>query len=583
MAYTGVDKWGKDSKQKDFEKQQYKKNFKANNPGKALSDEGLEDIYNRRNQESVDAKAKNKSSGAFSHITNKTWVQEADKSSGVSAQEAANRETALNRAKQSKANREAESAAAQNNARVMGEQKAHQKGAGRFEGSAAAEASATGKMINTGATTDLNKGMQTGAQQTPLTRKQELENKYDKEIFYKDPSGENHVTGGMSYVHGYAGSNPMKEGQDEGEYMKGMKDNWVSRQLLGEKYDKEIFHKDPGGDKSKNITGDMSHAYAYAAKNPMKETGQDESEYLAGMRDDWIDREMLGQKYDKEIFHKDPGGDQSKNVTKDMSHAHAYVAKSPMKEGQDEGEYLAGMRDDWINQQMDAGKGYQQGINAKNAWKKEGKKSKGKEFLDNKVAEQKPPESTPVTQEPPSQTAPPQSTPVTQEPPSQTAPPQGMPEAVFPGGSDPKKPYTTGDEPTTTIPSYRSRHDQTPPPQAAPPKGGMNTGATTDLSGGRPDEFQYTIPKHRPEDYGLPDAPPSYQEPERDYIKYNKGNQSGLSDDEARYAMLTGSGQSSYGDDDDDAARRYAMLTGNNAYSDPGQTQLDRYTSRYTR
>ena len=522
MAYTGVDKWGKDSKQKDFEKQQYKKNFKANNPGKALSDEGLEDIYNRRNQESVDAKAKNKSSGAFSHITNKTWVQEADKSSGVSAQEAANRETALNRAKQSKANREAESAAAQNNARVMGEQKAHQKGAGRFEGSAAAEASATGKMINTGATTDLNKGMQTGAQQTPLTRKQELENKYDKEIFYKDPSGENHVTGGMSYVHGYAGSNPMKEGQDEGEYMKGMKDNWVSRQLLGEKYDKEIFHKDPGGDQSKHVSGDLSHAYAYAAK-------------------------------------------------------------SPMQKGQDEGEYLAGMRDDWINQQMDAGKGYQQGINAKNAWKKEGKKSKGKEFLDNKVAEQKPPESTPVTQEPPSQTAPPQSTPVTQEPPSQTAPPQGMPEAVFPGGSDPKKPYTTGDEPTTTIPSYRSRHDQTPPPQAAPPKGGMNTGATTDLSGGRPDEFQYTIPKHRPEDYGLPDAPPSYQEPERDYIKYNKGNQSGLSDDEARYAMLTGSGQSSYGDDDDDAARRYAMLTGNNAYSDPGQTQLDRYTSRYTR
>ena len=35
-------------------------------------------------------------------------------------QEDANRETALNRAKQSKANREAESAAAQNNARVTG-------------------------------------------------------------------------------------------------------------------------------------------------------------------------------------------------------------------------------------------------------------------------------------------------------------------------------------------------------------------------------------------------------------------------------------------------------------------------------
>ena len=140
-------------------------------------------------------------------------------------------------------------------------------------------------------------------------------------------------------------------------------------------------------------------------------------------------------------------------------------------------------------------------------------------------------------------------------------------------------------EPTTTIPSYQSRHDQTPP------KGGMNTGATTDLSGGRPatqepgpgdsfrDEYQYTIPKHRSEDYGLPDAPPSYQDTNREYIKY-KGNQSGLSDDEARYAMLTGSGQSSYGDDDDDAAKRYALLTGK---SDPGQTQLDRYTSRYTR
>ena len=428
-------------------------------------------------------------------------------------QEDANRETALNRAKQSKANREAESAAAQNNARVMGEQESHNKKAGRFgagkgfESSAAAEASATGKMFDTGATKDLNKGMQTDAQQTPLTRKQELENKYDKEIFYKDPSGDKHVTGGMSYVHGYAGSNPMKEGQDEGEYMQGMKDNWVGRQLAGEKYDKEIFHKDPGGD-------------------------------------------------------------QSKNVTKDMSHAHAYIAKSPMQKGQDEGEYLAGMRSDWVNQQMDAGKGYQQGISAKNAWKKEGKQSKGKEFLDNKVDEQKPSESAPVTQEPPSQTAPPQSPPVTQDPPSQTAPPQGMP-----------------DEPTKTIPSYQSRHDQTPP------KGGMNTGATTDLSGGRPatqepgpgdsfrDEYQYTIPKHRSEDYGLPDAPPSYQDTNREYIKY-KGNQSGLSDDEARYAMLTGSGQSSYGDDDDDAAKRYALLTGK---SDPGQTQLDRYTSRYTR
>ena len=488
-------------------------------------------------------------------------------------QEDANRETALNRAKQSKANREAESAAAQNNARVMGEQESHNKKAGRFgagkgfESSAAAEASATGKMFDTGATKDLNKGMQTDAQQTPLTRKQELENKYDKEIFYKDPSGDKHVTGGMSYVHGYAGSNPMKEGQDEGEYMQGMKDNWVGRQLAGEKYDKEIFHKDPGGDQSKNVSGDLSHAYAYAAKSPMQK-GQDEGEYMQGMRNDWIDREMLGQKYDKEIFHKDPGGDQSKNVTKDMSHAHAYIAKSPMQKGQDEGEYLAGMRSDWVNQQMDAGKGYQQGISAKNAWKKEGKQSKGKEFLDNKVDEQKPSESAPVTQEPPSQTAPPQSPPVTQDPPSQTAPPQGMP-----------------DEPTKTIPSYQSRHDQTPP------KGGMNTGATTDLSGGRPatqepgpgdsfrDEYQYTIPKHRSEDYGLPDAPPSYQDTNREYIKY-KGNQSGLSDDEARYAMLTGSGQSSYGDDDDDAAKRYALLTGK---SDPGQTQLDRYTSRYTR
>ena len=478
-------------------------------------------------------------------------------------QEDANRETALNRAKQSKANREAESAAAQNNARVTGEQESHNKKAGRFgagkgfESSAAAEASATGKMFDTGATKDLNKGMQTDAQQTPLTRKQELENKYDKEIFYKDPSGDKHVTGGMSYVHGYAGSNPMKEGQDEGEYMQGMKDNWVGRQLAGEKYDKEIFHKDPGGDQSKHVSGDLSHAYAYAAKSPMQK-GQDEGEYLTGMRNDWIDREMLGQKYDKEIFHKDPGGDQSKNVTKDMSHAHAYIAKSPMQKGQDEGEYLAGMRSDWVNQQMDAGKGYQQGITAKNAWKKEGKQSKGKEFLDNKVAEQQPPESAPP-KTPPSISTPPESAPP-ETPPSISTPPQA--------------------EPTKTIPSYQSRHDQTPPPQAAPPKGGMNTGATTDLSGDSfKDEFQYTIPNHRPEDYGLPDAPPSYQEPERGYIKY-KGNQSGLSDDEARYAMLTGSGQSSYGDDDDDAARRYEMLTGK---SDPGQTQLDRYTSRYTR
>ncbi len=431
-------------------------------------------------------------------------------------QEDANRETALNRAKQSKANREAESAAAQNNARVTGEQESHNKKAGRFgagkgfESSAAAEASATGKMINTGGTKDLNKGMQTDAQQTPLTRKQELENKYDKEIFHKNPSGDNHVTGGMSYVYGYAGSNPMKEGQDEGEYMQGMKDNWVGRQLAGDKYDKEIFHKDPGGD-------------------------------------------------------------QSKHVTKDMSHAYAYIAKSPMQKGQDEGEYLAGMRSDWVNQQMDAGKGYQQGINAKNAWKKEGKQSKGKEFLDNKVDEQKPSESAPP-QTPPSQTAPPQSPPVTQDPPSQTAPPESAPPQTPPSQTAPPQA-----EPTTTIPSYRSRHDQTPPPQAAPPKGGMNTGATTDLSGVDNPKKDDSQPN-----YQVPETP-SYSIPEtinRDYIKYNKGNQSGLSDDEARYAMLTGSGQSSYSDDDDDAARRYEMLTGK---SDPGQTQLDRYTSRYTR
>ena len=389
-----------------------------------------------------------------------------------------------------------------------------------------------------------------------MDRKDQLSQKYDSEVFNKEKG----VVG--QYFHDYAGTNPMKKGGDEAAYMKGMKDNWVDRQMLGEKYDKEIFHKDPSGDTNKNVAGDMSHAFAYIDKSPMKKGG-DEVAYLKGMRDDWIDKQQLGQKFDREVGTWQGDSDATWNqATKFRNDTEAggygnYVgdyAKANTDKKWDKA-FFDSMKDDWVSKQT----GYAAGV--KNKIAEVQGKGKGKDFLDSKIGK--------------------------------------TPEAAPPSADDLiKDNRIVNGTALWNRGKQKVRDKDEAPPQAAPPKGGMNTGATTDLNGVAAPPKATKPPITPPSDPYIPPSPtpPSYQEPARDYIKYKNKKPGGVSSDADRYALLTGKpsmgggtttpkGGSSTPDYSYDYglgkgtsadADRYALLTGD--YS--GKSYLDKYLKR---
>ena len=418
------------------------------------------------------------------------------------------------------------------------------------------------------------------------TREEELSQKYDSEIFNKEKG----VVG--QYFHDYVATGPLEKGGDEAAYMKGMKDNWVERQMLGEKWDKEMMTwegdkaQHPSGAKAQSTKGAL-HMLDYINTAGKQKEGQSNEDYYKGMKDSWIDKQQLGNQWDRDMVTwegdkaQHPSGMKAQS-TKGAEYAFGYLNKHGTKpKDQSNEDYYKGMKDQWIGEQT----GYSAKLANKIAEVKG--RGKGKDFLDSKIGK-------------------------TPEAPPQAAPPQAAP----PKAAPPQTPLY-GHHPPEQTPPPKAAPPKAAPPKAAPPQGGMNTGATTDLRGGRPDEFQFTIPKHRPEDYGLPDAPPkvtkppitppsdpyippsptppSYQEPDRDYIKY-KNKKSGLKSDADRYALLTGKpsmgggtttpkGGSStpdysydygLGKGTSDDADRYALLTGN--YS--GKSYLDKYLNR---
>ena len=119
--------------------------------------------------------------------------------------------------------------------------------------SKATAAPATGKGPSIGSSGSQSKGKDflgdfaKGAKTQVPTREEELSQKYDSEVFNKEKG----VVG--QYFHDYAGTKPMEKGGDEAAYMKGMKDNWVERQLLGDKWDKEMMTWE--GDKAHQPSG----------------------------------------------------------------------------------------------------------------------------------------------------------------------------------------------------------------------------------------------------------------------------------------------------------------------------------------
>jgi len=188
--------------------------------------------------------------------------------------------------------------------------------------------------------------------------KSQLGDHYDKEIFNKEK--------GVSsqYALDYVGQGPMEKGGDEAAYMKGMKDNWVERQMLGGQYDAEVFNKEKG------IASQYAHDYV--GQSPL-EKGGDEAAYMKDMKDSWIDRQQLSKKYDEEIFNKEKGIAGR--------HAHDYISASPMEKGGDEAAYMKGMKDDWISKQT----GYSAGV--KNKTKEVKDNANAKKFAKDKATQ----------------------------------------------------------------------------------------------------------------------------------------------------------------------------------------------------
>ena len=414
-------------------------------------------------------------------------------------------------------------------------------------------------------------------------RKNELSQKYDNEVFNREKG----VVG--QYFHDYAGTKPMKKGGDQAAYEKGMKDNWVERQMLGDKWDKEMMTwegdkaQHPSGVKAQSTKGAL-HMLDYINTAGKKKEGQSNEDYYKGMKDAWIDKQQLGQKFDREVGTWQGDSDATWNqATKFRNDTEAggygnYVgdyAKANTDKKWDKA-FFDSMKEDWISKQT----GYAAGV--KNKIAEVQGKGKGKDFLDSKIG--KTPEK--------------------------------------PKGIDVKDQIhvASGNLVSAVVKPNPISPPKAAPPKAAPPKGGMNTGATTDLKGklsekdlwdsinkdrvgGPNDQFiigggmntMAMVPFYnkvtgevfhgshggwrakegsdwvggkKPDDWKAPSTqppqaappkatkppitppsdpyippsptPPSYQEPARDYIKYKNKKPGGVSSDAERYALLTG-------------------------------------------
>ena len=210
----------------------------------------------------------------------------------------------------------------------------------------------------------------------PPTRRDELSQQYDAEIFNKEKG----IVG--QYFHDYVGQGPMEKGGDEAAYMKGMKDNWVNRQLLGEQFDKEVGtwegkDTDTWNQATKFRSDTKGGEYGgfvnqYAADNKDKKW---DKAFFGDMKESWIDKQQLSKKYDEEIFNKENG------VV--GQHFHDYVGASPMEKGGDEAAYIKGMKDDWMSKQT----GYAAGVKNKIAEVQGKGKTPAESFAKDKAAQ----------------------------------------------------------------------------------------------------------------------------------------------------------------------------------------------------
>jgi len=501
-----------------------------------------------------------------------------------------------------------------------------------------------------------------GAKTQVPTREEELSQKYDSEVFNKEKG----VVG--QYFHDYAGTKPMEKGGDEAAYMKGMKDNWVERQMLGDKWDKEMMTwegdkaQHPSGAKAQSTKGAL-HMLDYINTAGKQKEGQSNEDYYKGMKDAWIDKQQLGNQWDRDMITwegdkaQHPSGMKAQS-TKGAEYAFAYLNKHGTKpKDQSNEDYYKGMKDQWIGEQT----GFAAGV--KNKIAEVQGKGKGKDFLDSKIGK---------TPEAPPQAAPPQ-TPPPQAAPPQAAPPKGGMNTgattdlsnvqrapnQYEKGSDPyakareesalkkekeraqaeaaKPPSEPAKRPEAQIwdgmgdyaPGYGGRIGAPPGTmfttdmrdsdgdgiddrgqpgpgltidwdrdgEAASQRWAQNNPDYFERTGKNPPPMSTKPPITPPSDPYIPPSPtpPSYQESERDYIKY-KNKKSGLKSDADRYALLTGqssmgggtttpSGGSSTPDYSYDYglgksssadADRYALLTGD--YS--GKSYLDKYLNR---
>ena len=224
----------------------------------------------------------------------------------------------------------------------------------------------------------------------PPTRRDELSQQYDAEIFNKEK-------GIVSqYAHDYVGQGPMEKGGDEAAYMKGMKDNWIDRQLLAEQFDKEVGtwegkDTDTWNQATKFRSDTKGGEYGgfvnqYAAANKDKKW---DKAFFGDMKESWIDKQQLSNQWDKEMMTwegdkaQHPSGIKAQS-TKGAEYALGYINKhGKIKEDQSKQDYYQGMKDQWMSEQT----GYAAGVKNKIAEVQGKGKTPAESFAKDKAAQ----------------------------------------------------------------------------------------------------------------------------------------------------------------------------------------------------